>query len=71
MLERDGNFSQTLNAAGQPVQIFNPATGMPFPGNIVPVSPQAQALLNEYPMPNVPGPALQLSGARSQLQPAG
>lgn len=54
-LERDGNFSQTLNAAGQPVQIFNPATGLPFPGSMVPVSPQAQALLNLYPMPNVAG----------------
>ncbi len=53
LLERNGNFSQTLNAAGQPVQIFNPATGMPFPGN-VPVSLPAQALLNEYPMPNIP-----------------
>ncbi len=58
MLERTGNFSQTLDAAGQPVQLFNPATGMPFPGNMVPVSPQAQALLNYYPLPNVPGTGL-------------
>jgi hypothetical protein len=55
MLERGGNLSQTLTAAGNPIQIFNPATGMPFSGNIIPVSMQAQALLNEYPMPNVPG----------------
>jgi hypothetical protein len=55
ILERGGNLSQTLDAAGNPVQIYNPATGMPFAGNIVPVSTQAQALLNEYPMPNVPG----------------
>ncbi len=55
LLERAGNFSQTMNAAGQLVQLFNPATGMPFAGNIVPVSPQAQALLNEYPLPNVTG----------------
>jgi hypothetical protein len=55
MLERDGNLSQTLNTAGNPVQIFNPATGMAYPGNMVPVSTQAQALLNEYPMPNLPG----------------
>ena len=58
MLERTGNFSQTLDAAGQPVQLFNPATGMPFPGNTVPVSPQAQALLTEAPLPNVPGTGL-------------
>jgi hypothetical protein len=55
LLERAGNFSQTQNATGNPVQIFNPATGMPFPGNMIPVSPQAQALLSEYPLPNVPG----------------
>ncbi len=51
--ERDGDLSHTLNAFGQPVQIFNPATGLPFAGNMVPVSPQAQALLNLYPMPNI------------------
>jgi len=55
LAERMGDFSDTLNAQGQPVQIFNPATGLPFPGNTVPLSPQAQALLNLYPLPNVPG----------------
>jgi trimeric autotransporter adhesin len=55
MLERSGNLSDTLDAAGQPVQIYNPATGLLFPGSMVPVSTQAQSLLNEYPMPNVPG----------------
>ena len=58
MLERSGNFSQTVDAAGQPVQLFNPSTGMPFAGNMVPVSPQAQDLLNHYPLPNVPGTGL-------------
>lgn len=53
--ERMGDFSNTLNAQGQPVQIFNPATGLPFPGNSVPISPQAQALLNLYPLPNISG----------------
>lgn len=53
--ERHGDFSHELNAQGQPVQIFNPATGLPFAGNMVPVSPQAQALLNLYPAPNVAG----------------
>ena len=52
LAERHGDFSQDLNAQGQPLQIFNPATGRPFPG-MVPVSPQAQALLNLYPSPNV------------------
>jgi hypothetical protein len=55
LAERQGDFSHELNALGQPVQIFNPATGLPFPGNVVPISPQAQALLNLYPLPNVAG----------------
>ena len=54
LLERTGNFSQTLNASGQSTRIFNPATGLPFLGNVIPISPQAQALLSEYPLPNVP-----------------
>jgi outer membrane receptor protein involved in Fe transport len=55
LLERKGDFSHTLDSQGQPVQVVNPATGLPFPGNIVPVSPRAQALLNLYPLPNVAG----------------
>ncbi|MGH9448162.1 MAG: carboxypeptidase-like regulatory domain-containing protein, partial [Terriglobia bacterium] len=58
--ERDGDFSQVLSALGQPVQIFNPATGLPFPGNVIPqgqISPQARALLNFYPLPNFSGNA--------------
>ncbi len=54
LLERAGNFSQTLNASGQPTRIFNPGTGLPFLGNVIPISSQAQALLSEYPVPNVP-----------------
>ena len=56
--ERVGNFSQTLNASGQPVEIFNPSTGQPFPGNVIPaddISAQAEALLNLYPLPNFSG----------------
>ena len=53
--ERDGDFSGVLNSLGQPVQIFDPATGLPFPGNVGPISPQAQALLNFYPLPNLAG----------------
>jgi trimeric autotransporter adhesin len=59
--ERAGDFSNQLNPLGQPIEIFNPATGMQFPGNAIPaglISPQAQALLNFYPLPNVPGNAL-------------
>ena len=56
--ERGGDFSQALNALGQPVQIFNPATGLPFSGNMIPqsqISPPAQALLNFYPLPSFGG----------------
>lgn len=51
--ERTGDLAGLLNALGQPVTIFNPLTGLPFPGNVVPVSPQAQALLQFYPLPNI------------------
>lgn len=52
--ERSGNLSSLLNAQGQPLTIYNPATGLPFTGNI-PVSAQAAALLNLYPEPNLTG----------------
>ena len=51
--ERSGDISGLLNASGQPVTIYDPATGQPFTGPL-PVSPQAQALLGLYPLPNLP-----------------
>jgi hypothetical protein len=51
--ERAGDLSGILDAAGQPITIYNPATGLPFPGSVVPVSAQAQALLALYPAPNI------------------
>lgn len=53
--ERNGDFSNAVNAQGQPVVIYDPTTGQPFPGNRVPINPQAQALLNLYPLPNFSG----------------
>ena len=56
--ERGGDFSQALNALGQALQIFDPATGLPFSGNAIPparISPQARALLNLYPLPGFSG----------------
>ena len=50
--ERGGNLA---NSFGQPSTIVNPATGQPYPGSVVPVSAQAQALLALYPLPNVTG----------------
>jgi hypothetical protein len=52
--ERSGDLSGLLNPQGQPVTIYDPATGVPFTGPI-PVSPQAQALLNLYPLPDLAG----------------
>jgi len=53
--ERTGDLSGVLNALGQPVPIFDPGTSLPFAGNVVPVSPQARALLQLYPLPNIAG----------------
>src|SRR5262249_44802661 len=50
-LEREGDFSQTLNPQGQLVQVVDPRTGTPFIGNVIPqdrISPQARALLNLF-----------------------
>ncbi|HXZ20652.1 MAG TPA: TonB-dependent receptor, partial [Candidatus Acidoferrales bacterium] len=52
LLERQGNFNGAVLPNGQPVQIFNPATDLPFPGNMVPISPAAQTLLNYIPVPS-------------------
>jgi hypothetical protein len=52
--ERGGDLSGILNSQGQPLTIYNPATSQPFSGPI-PVSPQAQALLALYPLPNLAG----------------
>ncbi len=66
-LQRAGNFSQTLNAAGQEVIVYDPTTTVasgagyvrtPFPGNIIPASsinPVAANVMKYYPLPNQPG----------------
>ncbi|MGB6687165.1 MAG: TonB-dependent receptor [Terracidiphilus sp.] len=53
--ERAGDLAGLLNAFDAPVTIYDPATGLPFSKNIVPVSPPAQALLELYPLPNITG----------------
>ena len=58
-LERNGDFSQTVDALGRAVQVNDPATGLPFPGNTIPrgrISPEAAALLGYYPRPTVDSP---------------
>jgi hypothetical protein len=54
--ERNGDFSRSRTSSGQPVQIVDPITGLPFPGNVIPaarISPQAAALLAYYPLPTI------------------
>ncbi len=53
-MQRNGDLSGLLNPVGQPVTIYNPATGLPFTGPI-PVSSQAKSLLELYPLPNLAG----------------
>ena len=60
-LERTGNFSdsfQKVNNALVPVSLYDPATGLPVSNNNLanastPISPQALALLNYYPLCNI------------------
>jgi hypothetical protein len=57
-LERQGNFSQTLNNNGTLFPIIDPTTGAQFPGNIIPssrITPLGQAMLNFFPLPNFTG----------------
>ena len=58
-LERQGNFSQTLQNNGALFTIVDPTNGnVAFPGNIVPASritPVGQAMLNFFPLPNFVG----------------
>lgn len=62
---RRGDFSDLVTASGQPITIYDPATGRvdangtfvrdPFPNNIIPenrISPIARALMDSWPMPN-------------------
>ena len=54
--ERSGDFSQSFENG--PVSIFDPLTGAPFPGNMIPanrINSSATGLLNFVPLPNQPG----------------
>jgi len=65
LAERAGDFSQLLSTTSGVTsgQLYDPTTGQPILNNnlknaTTPLSPQAQALLNFYPAPNVPGASL-------------
>ena len=57
--ERAGILSGLTSQQGAPITIYDPNTpGVPFPNNTIPkgrISPQATALLNYIPLPNLPG----------------
>jgi hypothetical protein len=55
--ERGGNFNDVCPGTECPI---NPATGLPFPGNNVPIDPNAKAIMNAL----IPAPTLD-SGANS------
>ncbi|HBY59000.1 MAG TPA: hypothetical protein DEH78_04215 [Solibacterales bacterium] len=69
-LQRQGNFSQTLAGANNPISIYDPNTTRvdpanaanrirdPFPGAVIPaarISRAATGVLRYYPLPNDPG----------------
>jgi len=65
LLERTGDFSQSIGAQG-PVTIYdpgdetgrNPGKGSPFPGNLIPadrINSASLGLLKFFPAPNAPG----------------
>jgi len=59
-LERQGNFSQSLDTNGVPIPVLDPLNNrQPIPGNLVPASRidrRGQALLNFFPQPNTQDP---------------
>ena len=67
-LEREGNFSQSVNPNGSAILVRDPLSGLTcsttsaagcFPGNIIPanrLSPIGQAMLNLFPLPNTTDP---------------
>lgn len=55
LVNRDGDFSDLRNAAGRQIVIYDPQTGQPFPGNVIPsdrIDPVARAALQYFPLPN-------------------
>jgi hypothetical protein len=57
-LERQGNFSQSVDNNNRPLTIRDPLTQAPLPGNIIPASriyAPGQALANFLPLPNTVG----------------
>lgn len=60
-LERNGDFSQTVDTNGRVIPIFDPLNGgTQFPNNVIPtnrIDTVGQALLNQFPLPNTVDPS--------------
>jgi hypothetical protein len=60
-LERQGDFSQTLDVSGKLIPVTDPLSHTLFPGNVVPLSRidfNGQKLLQVFPMPNITNRAI-------------
>ena len=70
-LERQGDFSQSVDKNGKPVVIKNPFNnGQPFQGNVIPqsmLSAAGLAILNIYPLPNDTSPGNKGFNYQSQI----
>jgi hypothetical protein len=67
---KNGDFSNFVDANGKQIPIYDPETGQPFPGNVIPksrFSAISQAILPSVPDPNYPGV---LYGEQSNEAPA-
>jgi hypothetical protein len=70
-LERQGDFTQTLDQNGARIAIRDPLAGAAFPGNVVPASRinrNGQAILNIFPTPNTLDRALTRGNFNHQFQ---
>ena len=65
---KSGDFSNFVDASGTQIPIYDPQTGQPFPGNIIPqsrFSPLAQSLLPLLPNPDRAGLVFGLQSNKS------
>ncbi|MBI1895547.1 MAG: carboxypeptidase regulatory-like domain-containing protein [Acidobacteria bacterium] len=70
-LERQGNFSDTLDVSGRLIPIRDPLGGTNFPGNIIPASrinPNGRAILNLFPLPNITDRSITAGNYNYQFQ---
>jgi hypothetical protein len=67
---KTGDFSKFVDSSGNQIPIYDPTTGQPFPGNIIPaadISPVSASILSNIPAPNRPG---LVSGLQENESPA-